>query len=87
MKCDARLPEVLSILASQNAVHCSESNLRSSIEAARWQRLFKDVCRRNRRPNRNRFVSEWLFGAFARQRLRANLSESVDLWQSVDLWK
>ena len=46
MKCDARLPEVLSILASQNAVHCSESKLRSSIEAARWQRLFKEIADR-----------------------------------------
>ena len=46
MKCDARLPEVLSLLASQNTVQCSESDLRSSIEAARWQRLFKEIADR-----------------------------------------
>ena len=46
MKCDARLPEVLSLLASQNAVQCSESDLRSCIEAARWQRLFKEIADR-----------------------------------------
>ena len=37
-----------------------------------------------------RFASDgawWLPSVFARQRLRANLSESVAIWKSVDLWK
>lgn len=33
-------------LASQNTVQCSDSDLRSSIEAARWQRLFKEIADR-----------------------------------------
>ena len=37
---------MLSLLASQNTVQCSESDLRSSIEAARWQRLFKEIADR-----------------------------------------
>ena len=44
--CDARLLELLSFLASQNSVHCSESALLSSVEAARWQRLFKEIANR-----------------------------------------
>ena len=37
---------MLSLLASQNTVQCSEPDLRSSIEAARWQRLFKEIADR-----------------------------------------
>lgn len=37
---------MLSLLASQNSVHCSESALLSAVEAARWQRLFKEIADR-----------------------------------------
>ena len=53
---------------------CDKELLSTVLQRHPRQKIFTDLRRRNQRSNRNRFASHcawWLFGTFARQRLRA----------------